>query len=354
MSMTRSLKCVAAVLIFTSTAIATDPREPFESDVFAPGETVELPTQEHPLVEHAVVLNDKEFSDRLYGGDPLQLPSVTRTLEDERMLVRMPIATEDDVDTRALRGVLLWIHAAPQAVVPQSFIDAADALNLVIVAPANVGNDRAIADRMQVCLDAVATIAEHVPVDTSRVYVTGLSGGGRVSSMLHICFPDVFAGSVPIVGVNCYTRLRAGDGQYWPAGMSKPRGARWRLLREQRIAPISGPPDFNHAQTDAVVKRFIRDGLDAKYFEYPDQEHTLPTSERFAEALTWVDEAWVTHREERIEEAEKMVVSVEESMERLERESPSTSQRRRLEQAIEKAPWCAPADRARALIDDEG
>lgn len=346
--MTRPLTALITLLLACA-GHAADPRAPFESDVFTPGATVELPTDAHPLIEHDILLDDEEFSDRLYSGDPLRIPSVTRTLGDERILVRLPADSDDE---RPLRGVLLWVHAAPQAVVPQVCVEAADELNLVIVAPANVGNDRLLADRMQVCLDAVATVTEYVPIDESRVYVTGLSGGGRVSSMLHLCFPDVFSGSVPIVGVNCYARLRAGNGRYWDAAMSKPRGERWRLLREQRLAPISGPPDFNHEQTDAAVTRFVRDGLDARYFEYPDQAHTLPTSERFAEALRWVDETWSTRREARLEDAEKLVASVEDSMQRLERNEPTAGQRRRLEKAIETAPWSEPADRARELLDD--
>ncbi len=349
-------RCAVGVVALACalSAQASDPREPFESETFTPGRVVELTTETTPgLVAHDILLDADEFSDRLYGGAPLRIAAVTRELANERLFVRMPNDPKEKDADRPLRGLLVWINAGRGGGVPEVFTQAADELNLVIVGPENVGNDRSLADRMQVCLDAVATVEAAVPIDTSRVYVTGISGGGRVSSMLHICFPDVFAGSVPIVGVNCYTRISAGNGRGWPAHIDRPRGQLWGLLREQRIAPISGPPDFNHEQTAATVKRFVRDGLDARYFEYPDQEHTLPTSERFGEAIGWVDETWATRRDERTAEAERMVASVEGSLEQTGRETPSAAHRRRLEKALELAPWTDPGDRSRALLGED-
>lgn len=339
-----------AAFLCAACAHASDPREPLDDAAFEPGTIVSLPTEDHPLVEHEIVLDTETANGRIYGGAQLRITAAQRTLRNERMKVRLPEDPEDPAADRPPRGVLLWVHAASPSVIPGVFVEAADRLNLVIVAPANVGNKRPILDRMQVCLDAIATVQAYVPTDNSRVYVTGISGGGRVSSMLHVCFPDVFNGSVPIVGVNCYASTRSPDGARWPAGMSRPSRALWRLLRDDRIAPITGPRDFNHDQTEAAVERFARDGLDARSFSYPDQEHTMPTAPRFAEAMSWVNEAWQTTRDERVKEAEEGLEAVRTSMARLGRNVPSAAHRRRLARVIETAPWSAPADQARALL----
>ena len=170
--------------------------------------------------------------------------------------------------------------------------------------------------------------------------------------MLHICFPDLFTGSVPIVGINYYDKLPTGDGRVWPQSMVRPNTSRFKLLRAQRIGTISGPPDFNYMQTKVTVERLKLDGIDARFFSYDDQAHHMPTPARFSEAITWVDEASDARGEEAANEAASLVEAVEKSLGDSDTSASrlTTPMRNRLDRACTIAPWTDASERAAALL----
>ncbi len=47
----------------------------------------------------------------------------------------------------------------------------------------------------------IAHLAQHYPIDTTRIYATGFSGGARMSSRLACDLADTFAAIAPIAGV---------------------------------------------------------------------------------------------------------------------------------------------------------
>ncbi len=329
-------------------ASSLDPRAPLDPSLFPPGETIPLAP---PYTSSPYTMDRAGLGDRLNAGRATTITPANRDLTIEHIFLRLPrVPPFDAAEALPPRGLLLWVSAVAQGEPPEQLFDAADALNLAIISPANCGNDRDVSNRLQVTLDAVATALDRIPIDPTRIYSTGISGGGRISSMLHICFPDLFTGSVPIVGVNYYAKLPAGDGKVWPESMARPNANRFRLLREQRIAPISGPPDFNFAQTQLTVERFKLDGLDARFFSYDDQAHHMPTPARFTEAMTWVDEASTARRAEALAEATSLLESVEKVLGTRASDALTSAMRTRLDRACTLAPWTDASERAAALL----
>ena len=47
----------------------------------------------------------------------------------------------------------------------------------------------------------VAAMVKHHPIDPARIFVTGLSAGGAMSSVMLACYPEVFAGGAIIAGL---------------------------------------------------------------------------------------------------------------------------------------------------------
>ena len=121
--------------------------------------------------------------------------------------------------------------------------------------------------------------------------------------MLGACFPDVFAGSVPIVGMSIYEITDRGDGAKWNRGYYRPPAKLFRLLRKRRMAPMGGERDINYAAMQAAVRVLRRDRVPVRFFEYDDMSHEMPRSDRFAEALAWVDEPYREAARERSERA---------------------------------------------------
>tara|TARA_R110000868_G_scaffold411617_1_gene706154 strand:+ start:237283 stop:238689 length:1407 start_codon:yes stop_codon:yes gene_type:complete len=213
-------------------------------------------------------------------------PELTRTLDDERMRVRLPARSEHD----GLPGILVWVSPTPNGAIPVIFNHACDELNLIAVGVDNNGNKRSLTDRLQIHLDSITTIQSHYQTDPRRVYITGMSGGGRCSSILQLAFPDIFMGAVPIVGMDSYHRAPTGKpNEYWPERLARP-GARWfRLLRERRIAAITGSMDFNEPEMTIRTQQMLDDKLDIRLDVIKGMGHTMPSSEQFADAIRWVD-----------------------------------------------------------------
>ena len=297
-----------------------------------------------PYRRSPIVLDSATIRDRLNGGRKSNLPETQRYLPDEHLFVRLP----EGYSPRTPAGLIVWIDASKSGRPPEVFNLAADTLGCIMVGAAEAGNGRLSTDRYQLGLDMVSTISQRYHIDPERVYVTGISGGGRISSGLVACFPDVFTGAVPIVGLNAYKHVPLGDGRFVVMGFGRPKASSWRLLREHRIAPMTGPLDFNYREMVNAVRIMTGDGLEVRLFEYEDMAHTLPTAERFVEALTWVDAEHAEARADAAEQADKLLAGY---LARFgDAEVTTEPQQRLLERVVTTAPWSAPASRACEIL----
>lgn len=246
---------------------------------------------------------DKEtLGQRFLRGHTTSVPPVKRDLTAASIAARLP----NNYDPRNPAGLLVWVSPTNSGHAPPPFFAAADELNLVIVGPAGAGNECPVADRYQLVFDSVATACERYHIDPRRIYITGVSGGGKISSVLWACFPEIFSGSIPIVGLACYENIPIGNGKVWPGLFSKPETRLFDILKPHRAAAMTGPKDFNYEPILAAAKVLNRDGLDVKVFEYPDMGHTLPKPERFTEAMRWIDEPYRQKREAEIAKAQAL------------------------------------------------
>lgn len=305
------------------------------------GQVVPLPP---PYRRSPIVLDSATIRDRLNGGRKSNLPETQRYLPDEHLFVRLP----EGYTPRTPAALIVWIDASTSGRPPEEFNAAADALGCIMVGAADAGNGRLSTDRYQLGLDMVSTISQRYHIDPQRVYVTGISGGGRISSGLVACFPEVFTGAVPIVGLNAYKHVPLGDGRFVVQGFGRPKASSWRLLRGHRVAPMTGPLDFNYREMVNATRIMTGDGLNVRLFEYEDMAHTLPTPERFVEALTWVDAEHAAARAEAVEQAEKLLAGYTSRFGDAKVETEP--QQRLLERVISTAPWSAPAWRACEIL----
>lgn len=259
-----------------------------------------------PLAASLVWFDKVLLGKRFLRGRSTSLETTTRDLKDERIGLRLP----QDFDPRIRVGALVWVHAAGDIEPPPTIFPAADKLGLAVTSVALAGNERASSDRYQLMFDALQTLRERVQVDPSRVYVTGISGGGRVSGNLACCFPDVFAGGVPIVGFSVYENVPAGNGRWWKGSFDEPLPEIVKILKTRRLAPITGSEDFNRDPILGAVKILKRDHVPVKLFDIEGLGHQMPTAETFTEALEWVDEPGRTTREENEKNADAMLALV--------------------------------------------
>ncbi|MEQ8771067.1 MAG: PHB depolymerase family esterase [Phycisphaerales bacterium] len=250
-----------------------------------------------------VILTDPVVTQRYLGPGrsrgSVGLPPMERDLRNERFHVRLP----EGHDPTRPAGLLVWItptmehpwwHGANGAVA--TFGPIADELGLILIGAERNGNEREILDRLQVALDMVETVRRNHWIDDERVYATGMSGGGRCASILLCSFPDIFAGAVPIVGMNSWHVVELPDGKYIPKQLPMARRDRLALLQSRRMRGITGDEDFNAREMRERTRMFVEDGLQVVLDDYPGMGHAMPTPERFGDAMRWVDEPWRERR----------------------------------------------------------
>ena len=165
---------------------------------------------------------------------------------------------------------------------------------LVWICPNNAGNGRHFVARIGLALDAAHNLKATHKLDPTRVYVSGFSGGGRVSSLLILTYPDVFTGAVPMMGSNFYRHLPAGDGKLFQAGASKPIDVLFAKAKQRPIVLFTGERDGNQPQTKANYEAMQKDRFaHVSYIEVPGIAHNMPNAQWVEKALTDLDAAVV-------------------------------------------------------------
>jgi hypothetical protein len=242
---------------------------------------------ERPYAPGRLVMDRRTMSDRLYRGMPVAVQDADRDLGNETLHARIP----SGYDARHPAGLLVWSSPTADGRIPIALDQALDELGLVGVAAADAGNDRGVPEKFQLVFDAVATAAERFHVDERRVYIAGMSGGGKVCSILALCFPEVFAGALAIVGFGTYAELDDSFGGHRMPYFARPRDDRLELGRTRRIALVGGVLDYNYREMVERQRRLEADGFSGiRFFAWDDMGHEMPSPQRFAEAMRWVDE----------------------------------------------------------------
>jgi len=157
-----------------------------------------------------------------------------------------------------------------------------------------------VPDRLRLAIDAVFNMKQRYAIDENRIYVGGISGGGRAGSMCATAFSDVFiGGGFFICGVNYFRDIPVPDkkNELWPAQFRAPANP---LLTEQkrfsRFVLLTGDNDFNLTNTTAVFNSgFLKDGYKyATLLQVPGMGHGLPNAEWFEKGIVALDEPLAT------------------------------------------------------------
>ena len=166
---------------------------------------------------------------------------------------------------------------------------------LMWIGPNKAGNDRLPLCRFGLCIDAVHNMKKLYDIDPNRVYIAGVSGGGRISSMLGVCYPDIFKGGMYICGCNYFREMEAPNtgGKVWHRGYAQPKAEMFTQAKKNvSHVLLTGEKDMNREQTkEYYEKGFKKDGfLHATYIEVPGMGHQPPDPEWFEKGVTAMED----------------------------------------------------------------
>ncbi|MGZ5929495.1 MAG: hypothetical protein ACXWLX_09795 [Rhizomicrobium sp.] len=120
------------------------------------------------------------------------LSEISFDLASEKFLVYVP-------PVKPPQGYSLLVFVPPwrKAQLPQGWGPVLDQFGMIFVTAARSGNDEDIVSRREpLALIAAQNVIAQYPVDPSRVFVGGMSGGSRMALRLALAYPDLFRGAL--------------------------------------------------------------------------------------------------------------------------------------------------------------
>jgi predicted esterase len=202
---------------------------------------------------------------------PDELPGLAKTLAVDRALkfrVRIP-------QNAALSGVLVFVQPTNTGELPRDWAPVLDRRNLIWIAANDFGNEQPRAQRVLVAIAAAKFIEKTTAIDTHRIYIGGMSGGGRVASSIITRFPRRFTGALYIVGADFWTQSE------------EPLLPR---IAANRYVFITGSRDFNRGDMRRVYSKYQTAGVtQSLLMDLPGFAHEYPNAEQFAQAIDFLD-----------------------------------------------------------------
>ena len=171
-------------------------------------------------------------------------------------------------------GVLVFVSARRSGELPEGWEQALDRANLVWICAGDYGNDKLSAQRVLVALMGLKLASQIAPLDTQRQYVGGMSGGGRIASLVMTRFPKLFTGAIYMTG----------------ADFQLPDAALKPLFAARRYVFITGDHDFNRLEMKQVYEQYRSSAVSAALLmDLPDFSHEIPDAQQLGVALAYLD-----------------------------------------------------------------
>lgn len=172
-------------------------------------------------------------------------------------------------------GVLVFVSPTDSGEPPVGWLALLKQKQLSWVAADGFGNQQLSAQRVLAAVMALSLAKRSAALDRKRIYIGGMSGGGRIASLTAPRFPQLFSGALYIVGAN-----------FW-----MPDDA---ALRQQATATryvfITGEQDFNRSEMKRVFSRYRTKGLNASLLmDLPAFGHEYPNTEQLGQAIDFLD-----------------------------------------------------------------
>lgn len=178
-------------------------------------------------------------------------------------------------------GLIVWITAGTLGGPPDIYLPVLDKHEYIWFGGNNIGNRRQVPDRMGITLDGLHNMIKLYNIDLDRIYVSGISGGGRIASKLAVIYPDLFSGGYYIIGCDYRENLPTDiEGQFWPGFWPFYDVDLVEMGHKNRYTLLTGSKDYNKLVTQRVWQAYRKEGKKwITYVEVPGMDHRLPNAE---------------------------------------------------------------------------
>jgi hypothetical protein len=187
----------------------------------------------------------------------------------------------------------LMVFIAPGAggeAPPEGYRAALAERGLAWVSPRGVGNDKTVNWRVWCALRAVQLFAAKYPLDAGRVYVSGMSGGGKSAMLAGLAFPDTVTGTLAMCGPAYDHPVSAENGGVYGSLRTSLDPKLIELRKSRPFYLYTGDGDMNLTPTQCIGAAMKDDGFDRlTIFVAEKHGHSIPRAEELPAALDALD-----------------------------------------------------------------
>ena len=195
---------------------------------------------------------------------------------DETMTVYCP----QNWDGKAKLGIYLNISAGNGPIaVKKDYTEVLDSLNMLYASPSGTSNAQADMRRAALTLDTLATLRKQYPIDETRIFVGGISGGGALSTLMAVHYPE-FRASI------CQVRNFYLGGEFCTPYL-KPADISAIARRKQAYVFVSGPGDMNYNSIKASLPAWKGYHIESAFVENDLPGHVGASGKALKEAIDW-------------------------------------------------------------------
>lgn len=172
-------------------------------------------------------------------------------------------------------GLLVYISPTPSGEIPRDWKTVMKEHNLIWVAANGSGNSVMVSRRAVFAMIAPTLIKKQYEFDRERVYLSGLSGGGKMASMVATDNAHLFKGAIYNCGVD-----------FWKQDSPK----RFEQIKQNHYVFVTGTLDQALEPTKRVFKQYRKAGVEnIKLMVIRNMTHRNPNRFKFAEAIAFLD-----------------------------------------------------------------
>lgn len=172
-------------------------------------------------------------------------------------------------------GVLIFISPDATALPQPDWYTILRDSNLHWIAAENFGNDKPTARRVLAAIMGLRRLEREFELDRKRIYIGGMSGGGRAASTAITTFPQLFSGALYIVGADALKRDAL---------------TRFPDIAAHRYVFITGTRDFNRREMRAIYRNYVDNGAaNALLMDLRKFGHQYPDAQQLKRALDFLD-----------------------------------------------------------------
>lgn len=179
-------------------------------------------------------------------------------------------------DRETPAGLLVYVSPTQSGEIPRGWVEVLDRHNIIWIAADRSGNNELVARRILLALLAPTAARKHYAIDAERIYISGLSGGGKTASMIATDQAQLFRGAIYNCGV-----------EVWDAD----EPLRLEQMRQNRYVFVTGTYDQALEPTKRAYRAYRKAGVEnSKLMVIRHMTHRNPDSYEFEEALQYLDD----------------------------------------------------------------